>query len=205
LLQLGERERAHEFEQLEPPVVIPAADEARFEQLIKFRARGAAKRGLERSEFEAAEERARTAERLPRRRREQVVTPSDRRPERLLAVGEVSQRAAPDRQRVRELLGDLGRGQYRSSRGRELDREGKSVERAADPRHRAPRRRIDREVAIRRERALEKHLDRRAVGDLVLVLARRQLERLDLEHALAAYPKRRPARYEHAQPRRHRQ
>ena len=198
--QLVQRERADQLEHLEPRVVGAATDEAGLEQLVQFGARTPADRRLERGGVEAAEKCAGAQEHLLRRRREQVVAPPDRRCKRLLPVGEISQRAPPDRQRLRQLLPDLRRRKHRGSRRRELDRQRKAVERPADPRHGPRDRRTDDESAVRRKRALQEHLYGGAVGDLLLRLAGRQRKRIDLEHLLAADPQGSPAGNEHSEP-----
>ena len=121
---------------------------------------------------------------------------------RLLAIGQVTQRPLPDRQRSRELLVNLRRGQQVAPGRRQLDRQRQPIERPADRRHGPVVVAVETEVRVGRERPVHEQLNRRALRDLVLGSSGGEPERLDREQALTPDPQRRPARDEHADSRR---
>src|SRR5690606_17787509 len=67
---------------------------------------------------------------------EQVVAPGDRAVERTLAGGQVTRSARQHVEALRETLQEGGRGKEANASRGELDRQGQSVEPAAESRHR---------------------------------------------------------------------
>ena len=146
--QLVQRKRTDQLQQLVAAVAALAADETGLEQLVDFRAGRAVRDRLERRRREATEEYGRAAQHPLRGGGEQVVAPGDRRLERLLAGGEIPDRVLADRERRRDLLGDLPGTERPRARGGELDRQRKSIERTTDLRDRPRDRQVDLELAV---------------------------------------------------------
>src|SRR5579863_69229 len=106
-LELPQRECAHEFEQFEAVRPSTAPNEARFEQALERRCLLAPHDRLERGSIEASAKDARRAQSLLRIGAEHVVAPPDRRRQRLLALGQITQQPAAREQRTRDLTLEL--------------------------------------------------------------------------------------------------
>ena len=131
---------------------------------------------------------------------QQLIAPVDRRTERLLPIGKVSQPPLADRQRSGKLFVDLRHGQQVTPGRGKLDGQGQAVQGAADLCHRPIVIFVQVQVGVGGEGSVDEQLDRRALGDLLLGPPGGQLERLDHEQSLTPNPQSAPARDHHPQP-----
>ena len=166
---------------------------------------GAGADGFDRAELEAAGEDAEPPQQHPLVRLEQVVTPLERRLERLLPRRRRAAAGAEEPEAVVEPLGHRSGPERAEPAGGELERERQAVEPEADARDVRRVLLVERESRRGRRRALDEQPHRLVVEEIgrrerLLRVGDRQ--RRHAEHDLAADAERLAARREHGQPRR---
>ncbi len=148
-----------------------------------------------RIEAEAGREHRQTAEQMPFRIRQQVVTPIHRRPQRLVARQRRPLASCQQLEPIVQSSGNFRRVKRSGACRRKFDRQRNAVEPPADRRDRQQIGKVRRETGLRQLRPGDEQLDRAVSenGRHVLLMLRRRLERWHLHHVLAVDPQGFPA------------